>query len=363
MKLTIDAKVLAAAVAQCREAIDARPSRPALGNLFLEVTGDKLKLTGSNESMSITRSLDAAIEEPGRLCVPDKYFSDIITKLSGEVMLTSENTQLEIVTSSSNYTLNGISSEDYPVMPSLDGGQEFMLKADAIAAGIEFTVPMVSSDESKQVLTGLHMNLSPTGLTFAATDGHRLSVHPLEVEQVETLLTTIPGRAARLVPKLFPEGDIGIIFGDTLIQFFNAESVFITRVMEGQYPQFGQLIPSSFSKMLRLDRKALATAISRVMVLASLKNDIVKLEINQGAITLSAETAEVGKGVEALEGDFEGDYAIAFNGKYLLEATKIFDDQDLILNMNEPTKPVVIRGGGSPDTVLYLLMPIQIRPN
>lgn len=361
MKLTIDAKVLATAVAQCREAIDARPYRPALGNLLLEVVGDRLiKLTGSNESMSITRSLDAVIEEPGSLCVSDKYFNDLITKLSGEVTLTSENTQLEVVTSLSNYTLNGIRSEDYPVMPSLEGGQEFMLKADEIVSGIEFTVPMVSSDESKQVLTGLHMNLLPTGLTFAATDGHRLSVHPLEVEQAETLLTTIPGRAARLVPKLFPEGDIGVIFGDTLIQFFSAETTFITRVIEGQYPQFGQLIPDSFSKMLQLDRKALATAISRVMVLASV-NDTVKLEINQGIITLSAETAEVGKGVEFLEGDFEGDFAIAFNGKYLLEATRIFDDQDLILNMNQPTKPVVIRGGGSPDNVLYLLMPIQIR--
>lgn len=368
MKLQIDAKELATAVALCAVAVDSRPNRPALGNLLLEASVGKLKITGSNEVMSITRALDASVEAVGAICVPEKQFSDLVSKLSGPITLTlldepGVGLALEIKSIASSYTLNSIPGEDYPVMPTLEGGQEFTLAAEAIAQGIKFCSPSISDDESKQVLTGINVNLGPTtGLTFASTDGHRLTVCPVAVGDVEAaMLATIPGRAAGLLPKLFLEGDVGVIFGDTLIQFFDAGTSFITRVLEGQYPNYAQLIPASFAMTLRLNRKALATALDRVMVLASAKIDVVKLEINQGVITLSAEVAELGKGTENLDGDFEGDFAIAFNGNYLRDACKIFGDEDLIFNMNEPTKPVVVRGGGSPDTVLYLLMPIQIR--
>lgn len=372
MKLTIDAKELATAVALCAVAVDSRPNRPALGNLFLEaISVGKLKITGSNEAMSITKTLDASVEGAGSICVPEKRFADLISKLSGPIILEVNYVAetdltpaaLVVKAESSCYTLNSIPGEDYPVMPTLEGGQEFTLAAESIAQGIKFCSPSISDDESKQVLTGVNVNLGPTtGLTFASTDGHRLTVCPVAVGDVEAaMLATIPGRAAGLLPKLFLEGDTGVIFGDTLIQFFDAGTTFITRILEGQYPNYGRLIPASFAMTLRLNRKALATALDRVMVLASAKNDVVKLEINRGVITLSAEAAELGKGTESLDGDLEGDFAIAFNGNYLRDATRIFNDEDLILNMNEPTKPVVVKGGGSPDTVLYLLMPIQIR--
>lgn len=369
MKLQIDAKELSTAVALCAVAVDSRPNRPALGNLFLEaISVGKLKITGSNEVISVTRALDASVDRDGVICVPEKRFADLISKLSGPIILTlldelGAGLALQIKTTTSSYSLNSIPGEDYPVMPTLEGGQEFTLAAEAIAQGIKFCSPSISDDESKQVLTGINVNLTPTaGLTFASTDGHRLTVCPVAVGDVDgSMLATIPGRAAGLLPKLFLEGDTGIIFGDTLIQFFDAGTTFISRVLEGQYPNYAQLIPASFAMTLRLNRKALATALDRVMVLASAKNDVVKLEINQGVITLSAEAAELGKGTENLDGDFEGDFAIAFNGNYLRDACKIFSDEDLIFNMNEPTKPVVVKGGGSPDTVLYLLMPIQIR--
>lgn len=374
MRLTIDAKELAAAVAQCREAIDNRFNRPALGDLFLEAgRNGKLRVTGSNEAMSITKALDASVDQVGSICVPEKQFSDLVSKLSGpitlEVNYVAETdltpAALGVKTESSRYTLNGIPGEDYPVLPTLEGGQEFTLAAEAIAQGIRFCTPSLSADESKQVLTGINVNLSPTaGLTFASTDGHRLTVCPVAVGDVDgSMLATIPGKAAGLLPKLFPdEGDVGVIFGDVLIQFFDAGTTFISRILEGQYPNYGQLIPVSFANILSLPRKAFLEALTRVMVLASTKNDVVKLEISSSAVTLSADAAEIGSGRESLKGEYSGeDIAIAFNGNYLRDACKIFADEDLILNMNEPTTPVVVRGGGSPNTVLYLLMPIQIR--
>ena len=362
--------------------VPSRPSHPVLANVLLvaDEALQQVRLTGFDLSLGVQTSFGAQVESGGTLTLPAKLLGDIVSRLpDGEVGLdNSENEAIVSLTSASGrYQVRGMGAEDYPELPTLEDGEVAHLSADALIEGLRGSLFSTSGDESKQVLTGVHITAEADGLEFAATDGHRLAVvqsidSPSEgtdgaESEAFKFDVTVPAKALRELERMIQlnpaNAAIAVRFDQGQLIFEWANQRLTSRLLEGQYPNYRQLIPRQFSRQMTLDRRLFSTSLERIAVIADQRNSIVKLtldSVNQ-ELVLSVDAQDVGNGREAMPAQISGeDLEIAFNVKYLLEGLKAFNTTDVQMQFNTSTSPAIVTPlGGMKMT--YLVMPVQVR--
>ena len=375
MKFTINQIELNSALSWVSRAISQRPSHSILSNILLDIDKDnqRINLTAFDLSLGIRASLPATVEEWGKLTIPSKIFNDIISRLpGGEITIEDgDESMITITSSSGRYQVRGMSADEYPELPTIDGDDVVHLSTESLISGLKGTLFATSPDESKQVLAGINLKIQGETIKFAATDGHRLAVvqaENLSEIEIEDFEATIPARALREVERMIVnhkgEDAIALRFDESQVIFELGEQRLITRKLEGAYPAYNQLIPRSFLNQISLDRKSLIGSLERIAVLASQKNDIIKCavdHINQ-QIILSVEAADVGNGTESLPAQISGEEPkeLAFNVKYLLEGLKTLGSTEILLQLNQATSPVIVTPMGGVK-MIYLVMPVQLR--
>lgn len=359
--------------------VPARPSRPILSNVLVKVDEDvqKVTLVGFDETMGIETSFKASVEEPGELTLPAKLLESIVSRLPQEdiaIEETEENAAITITSSSGEYQVRGLSAEDYPNLPVVEEGQVAELSVEALIEGMRGALFASSGDETKQVLTGVHLMAEPEILEFAATDGHRLSVVQTTDEssaekaaEKTGMDVTVPAKALRDLERMLQgytsSEPISLKFDRTQVMFELGDQRLTTRLLEGQYPNYRQLIPKQFERQVTIDRKQLTDALERIAVLADQKNNIVKLSLDpeQQSIAVSVEAQEVGSGREVVTAQITGEALdIAFNVRYLLDGLKALNTNEVQLQCNTATSPSVMIPLGDLK-MTYLVMPVQIR--
>ncbi|MEM7771714.1 MAG: DNA polymerase III subunit beta [Cyanobacteria bacterium P01_E01_bin.6] len=360
-------------------AVPSRPSHPVLANVLLSVDQElqQVRLTGFDLSLGVQTSFSAEVESDGNLTLPAKLLTDIVSRLTeGEITLDDDEGDLLITLTSESgrYQVRGMSAEEYPELPTIEGGNVANLPVDALGEGLGGTLFSSSADETKQVLTGVHLSANEDGLEFAATDGHRLAVvqtsNSNEGESSNESVqfdVTVPGKALRELERMLQMHQsseaIAVHFdqGQLIVEWDNQRLT--SRLLEGQYPNYRQLIPQQFSRQSTVERRLLISALERIAVIADQKNGIVKLSLKTAdkKIVISVDAPDVGSGQESISAQISGDdLDIAFNVKYLLEGLKAFESADVQLQFNSATSPAVATPlGGSKMT--YLVMPVQIR--
>jgi DNA polymerase-3 subunit beta len=374
MELTIDAKDLAAVLALPNRAVPNRPSNPVLTNLLLKAEGDTLAVTGSDlGAVTITAKASASIAVQGEILLPAKLLTDMMGRMDGNLALNwdPETSQATINTLGGKYSLSGQPGEDYPLIERAEG-QQLILEASTLARALEATLVTASDDERKQILCGVHLQPVADGLEVASTDGHRLSVFPVAQEAIEAFTpVTLPSKGLEALGKHLgkAEGMVAVTLDNTIATFDLGDLVFTTRLLEGQYPEYRRLIPTAFAVETLINRQAWIDALSRIMVVASQKQGIIRHQWNdQGQLVLEADVqGSSGRELvdcEASEGQGEdvlgkAKNPMAFNGDYLLDGLKAFGSEQVILHTNTPTSPATITAPGS--SQVYLVMPIQIR--
>lgn len=355
-------------------AVPSRPNKPVLANILVNVDEEsqRITLTSFDETLGIQTSFSAHVEAGGVITVPAKLLGDIVAKLPSEDLDFSQSETEPVISltcSAGAYQVRGMEATDYPKLPMVEDGQVANMSADSILEGLKGALFATSSDETKQVLTGVHVIAEPESLEFAATDGHRLAV----VQNVDdsgidlTIDVTVPGKALRELERLLQAHQGGepitLRFDPTQVVFELGHQRITTRLLEGQYPNYRQLIPRNFERQLTIDRKQLMAALERIGVLADQRNNIVKLSILGGdqALALSAEAQEVGSGREELTAQVTGDdLDIAFNVRYLLEGLRALPSSEIQLQCNSATSPAILTPV-SGLKMTYLVMPVQIR--
>jgi DNA polymerase-3 subunit beta len=345
-----------------------------LANVLLtaDTVSQSVTLIGFDEVLGIQSSFAAQVEQAGSLTLPAKLFSDIVSRLTSSditVEANPDNTAISLISSSGHYEVRGLSAVDYPALPTIEAGEAIALSAEVLLAGLKASLFATSSDESKQVLTGVHLLADGDSLEFAATDGHRLAVVQTEDGSGATLTmdVTLPAKALRELERMIQAYNatepVQVRLDDTQVLFDLGRQRLTTRLLEGQYPQYRQLLPKQFARQVTVDRRPLMDSLERIGVLASQKNDIIKLTLNavDQTLSLSVEAQEVGSGREDLPAQISGeDLDIAFNVRYLLDGLKAFDTQSVQMQCNTATSPAVLIPLG--DTkITYLVMPVQIR--
>lgn len=383
MRLVCPQNQLAANLALVGRAVASRPTHPILANIRLDADGSSqsLGMTAFDLNLGIQVSFPAQIVEAGSITLPAKLLNDIVSRLPDEditISVDKENTMVSIVCGSGRYQMHGLPVEEFPELPTIgEDGQTTYLPVDAMLSGLASTLFATSADETKRILTGVHLTATSDLLEFAATDGHRLSVvqtgfldadePPVTEDTVTTNLeVTIPARALRELERMLnqqTEGAIAVKFDNANMIFQSANQILISRLLDGTYPNYRQLIPNRFDRQVTLERKLFLSALERIAVLADQKNNIVKITVDATGqeISLSVEAPDVAAGRESLPAQVSGeDVEIAFNVKYLLDGLKALPSNEIQIQMNNPTSPAVLVPIGA-SKMTYLLMPVQIR--
>jgi DNA polymerase-3 subunit beta len=386
MKLVCSQAELSASLQLVSRAVAARPTHPVLANVLLtaDAATGRLSLTGYDLSLGIQTSLPASVESSGAITLPARLFGEIVSRLSPESPVTlaceEDGEQVAITSLSGTYRMRGMPAEDFPDLPLVQSGTPIQLDAEALVRGLRATLFASSGDESKALLTGVHLRLEGTGLECAATDGHRLAVLTLpgalparggEVESEpggEPFAVTVPARSLRELERLLsgrPHQEPLTLFcehGQVVVLW--ADQVLTSRSLDGTYPSYRQLIPPGFQQRIVFDRRAFIAVLERVAVLADQHNNVVKIEADpgRGSVTIRADAQDVGSGSETLAAEISGEpIEIAFNVRYLLDGLKVMASDRVALQCNAPTTPAVLAPVEEDSAFTYLVMPIQIR--
>lgn len=385
MKLVCAQNIFSTNLSLVSRAVSARPTHPVLANVLLvaDVETQQVKLSAFDLSLGIQTSFSADVETGGKLTLPAKLLNDIVSRLpDGDITLddgaeegaVSESSVLTILSSTSGrYQVRGMGAEDFPELPVVENGEVAQLPVEAFIEGLHGSLFAASSDETKQVLTGVHLSLQAEGLEFAATDGHRLAVVETIAEEgapvndaALALKVTIPAKALQELAKMLDKQTGAIVtvqFDQSQVVFEWTDQRLTSRLLEGQYPNYRQLVPKQFARQLTVERRLLLSALERIAVLADQKNNIVKLSINSGAqeIALSVDAQDVGSGREVFPAQITGeDLEVAFNVKYLMDGLKVITTSEVQMQLNTATSPTVLSPlGGMKMT--YLVMPVQVR--
>lgn len=391
MKFVCEQNDLSTNLSLVSRAVPSRPTHPVLANVLLtaDASTQRVSLTGFDLSLGIRTSFEAQVEDSGQLTLPAKLLNDIVSRLpGGQIGVDDEAGEFiaTITALSGRYQVRGMSSEEFPELPGIEEGQTVYLAPESLLDGLHGTLFCTSSDETKQVLTGVHLSGKEEGLEFAATDGHRLAMVETfnqkpenedsddeeEKESEIALNVTVPARALRELERILgmqpgnqerPTQSVALRFDRAQVVLECGDQRLTTRLLEGQYPAYRQLLPKSFKRSFSIDRKQFLSALERISVLTDQKNNIVKasLDSTEQKLTMSIEAKDVGNGQESISIQFSGeDIDIAFNVKYLMESLKNLSTQEVQMELNEALSPVVLKPlGGAKAT--HLIMPVQLR--
>lgn len=357
-----------------------RPSYPVLANFLLVANVEKqtVTLTGFDLSLSIIVEFPAQIEQEGSLALPAKLVLGIVSRLpEDELTIDCERENLAgLLSSGGKYEIQGMWAEQFPELPRIEDALEFVLPLDLLAKGLQGTLFAASSEETKQVLTGIHITLLQNAIEFAATDGHRLSVVKMPIEEPEVeaseataekrMEATIPSKSLAELERMIASSksdNVTVRISNSIADFNLGNQRLTTRILEEQYPNYLELIPRQFSKQMTIDRRLFVASLERIAVLANQKNGIVKLNLNslKQELIVFVDAQDVGSGRETLSVQINGDELdIAFNVKYLLEGLKAFSTTEIQMNFNTAHSVTVITPLGETKHE-YLLMPVQFR--
>ncbi len=384
MKLVCAQAELNSALQLVSRAVATRPTHPVLANVLLTADAgtDRLSLTGFDLNLGIQTSFSADVKTSGAITLPAKLLGEIVSRLSVDspVNLTIDDSsdEFNLISKSGNYKMRGMPADEFPELPLVETGSSVKVNITSFVQALKATLFASSSDEAKQLLTGVNLSFSGANMKAAATDGHRLAVLNLlnalegdfdeDLDNNQDFSVTLPSRSLREVERLMNswKGNepVSLFYDRGQVVFLASDEIITSRTLEGVYPKYEQLLPDSFSHCIKLNRKPFIESLERVAVLADQHNNVVKISTESASekLKISADVQDVGSGSESLSISYEGpDIQIAFNVKYVLDGIKAIDSDYIYLRCNAPTTPAVFSPTEEDKGFTYLVMPVQIR--
>ena len=344
-------------------AVSTRASVQILAGVLLRAEAGRLHLAATDMELSLRSSLEAQVDGEGAVVVPGRLLVDLVRLLPAEEVTfehRAEEGVLHVSSGTSSSTLNTYSAEDFPRLPDLDAVGTFTVDREALLDTIARVARSASRDESRPVLTGILVRFEAGKLVMAATDSYRMSVKETELEgDAPELEAIIPARALGELSRIAQSGDsveLGVHENQVV---FVADDIWLTsRRIDGQFPNYKQLLPETFEHDVALPRAELLDVVRRVAVMAQ-RNSPLRLRFAEGELTIVAQTQDVGEARESLPIQFSGEpLEIGFNAEFLREGIESVPADEIQLRLISPLRPGLIRADG--DDFWYLIMPIRI---
>lgn len=362
MKFKVEKSTLISGIQTVQNVIITKSSLPILSNILIETQGDSLRLTATDLDIGITCLIPVDIQEPGAVTVPAKRFSDIIKELPGHniSVTTKKNNQVNIETDLCQFKIMGLAREEFPKLPEFKDKEVLKLEQSVLKEMLNLTSFSVSIDETRYILNGILFKVSKNGLILVATDGKRLAVveKKLNYSVNQEMSIIIPIKTIHeLNRNLKEEGELSIILGSNQALFDLGNVVVISRLIEGEFPDYKQVIPPATESKVRVRREDLLLAVKRAALLSTPDYQAVKLEVFKNKLVVSKSTPDVGESREELAVTYQGkELAIGFNPNYLIDVLKNLGEESVDIELTDSEKPGVIRING----YTYIVLPMRI---
>jgi DNA polymerase-3 subunit beta len=363
LKITCSKDDLVQALGVVSRAVSSRTSVQILGGILLEPHESGLRVAATDMELSLRATLPAQLEGDGSIVLPGKTFADIARLLpSDEVSIEHKPAEsvVHIVSGTASYTLNTYNPEDFPRLPELDAVTTFAVEREPLLETIGRVARAASRDESRPVLTGILVQFTAGTLVMAATDSYRLAVKQTALEgTVPELEAIVPARALQELARIANTGDeVEVGVHENQVIFATSGVWLTTRRIDGQFPNYKQLLPEAFEYELTVPRLELLDVVRRAAVMIQ-RSTPLQIRFAEGELTVIARTHEVGESKESMPIAFTGEtLEMGFNADFLRDGLESMEGDDVRLKLISPLRPAVIQGEG--DDFTYLVMPIRL---
>lgn len=368
MKIQTTKNELLAGVATAQRGVSTKNPIPVLSGIMMSAKRNSLELLATDLEIGVRCTIPVTVLQEGSCVLPAKYLGDIVRHLpeNSPVILESEGLATVINYGKSNTKINGYNVLEYPAVPFTNEGEAYMVSDEQLRKLLEQVVYAVSDDDNRPVFTGVLLETLEGSLTAVATDTHRLALRKLAVPQAPEMKIIIPGRAVNEVIKLCGTGkEVKVSVKDSQIIFDFGDNVILSRLIEGQFPNYRQVLPAGYKTRVRVDSKTFTQSLERAALVANAGSNTVELIINGKEMNVVANT-QAGQIHEELPVQTEGEaIKIGFNVTYLLKGIRKvgFGAEYIIMDFNGPLGPAILRqvvNGEIVEEYLSLVLPVRM---
>src|ERR687885_35275 len=354
--------------------VSARSTIQLLGGILLEAGDGLVRLSATDMEISVQTSSPAEVEEEGRVVIPARIFNDIVrSRPGGRFSLEHDSSAgtVRLAAGENEYRIRTYAADDFPQLPGFEAEGAFKMSGELLVETVEKVARSYSRDETRPVLTGILISFEDSRVRMVTTDSYRLSIK--ETELATTAFegareAIIPARAMQEVARIFSsfeEEEIEVTLGQNQALFGIGDVLFGTRLIDGNFPEYRRLLPTTFEREISVNREALISTLRRVNLFAQRQTPPVpvSLSFSENSVEVIVRNGEIGEAHERLDATSEDEFLISFNPGYLLDGVSAIDTENVVFKFNEALKPGLIvpdaDGGSEEPDFLYLIMPMR----
>ena len=365
MILKITRQNLHTGLAAVSASIPTKTTLPVLSNVLLEADDESVWISGTDLDVSIRVKVPAEVGQGGGITVPGRKLQEITRELPDEpVEMRVRGHQLDLVCANSRFKLNGLASEEFPNFPAIDFEDGWTISETALRKLIGATAFAVSTEESRPILNGVLWEIEESRMSMVATNGHRLAKMGMQSEAAGagTAQFIVPPSALNQVQRLFDgDGELGVARAANHLGFRSDTREVYTRLIDGKYPNYEQVIPKDNDKLATVDKTAMEAAVRRTAVVASTQTHKIKLAFESDTVRLEATTPDLGEARDELQLQYEGDaLQIGFNANYLLEVLRNMPAGEVRLSFKTAERATTVQPTDTELDYLCLIMPLRL---
>ncbi|HDP70178.1 MAG TPA: DNA polymerase III subunit beta [Actinobacteria bacterium] len=349
-----------------QKAVSTRSTLPILSGILFQGKGQEVILNATNLELSIKTSIPADIKKEGSVVIPARLIGEVVKNLPDstiEMFLDEPNGLVRISCQESNFNIKILPPEDFPKFPELKIEQSCIINAEELIDIVKQVVKATSTDETRPILTGVLLSVNKNKIKMVATDSYRLAIKEVDLKKgiKDKIKVIVPSKTLVELMKIIPKEskDVSMCFTENQLIFKTGKTILISRLIEGQYPNYQQLLPDSYEIKIEVNKEELIAAVRRASLFTQ-DNSPIKIKIRDEMMELNAAAIDVGEAVERvkIKGGKE-DIEIAFNSQYLLEGLMSMDEENVIFEIIDTVRPGVIKPKKK-QNYLYLIMPVRI---
>lgn len=369
MRFTIGQSELLDALGAVSNIVPARTPLPIIGNVLVEAGDDELALSATDLDLSVTIRAGASVDEGGRVTLPARKLTDMIRALPvSPVRVEGEGEHVTVECESSRFRVHGLPADDFPSFPALDFEDGWTVDAGTVDRLASHTTFAASTEDTRPILNGVLWELEDDAMRMVATNGHRLARYSIEIDGAPDARPSrdviVPPKALGQIGRIFgPEDELRVGVDEKQIGFRGDRGVVFSRLIEGPYPNYEQVIPRDNDKVLRADKERLSAALRRMAVMASDQTHRVRLSVDDDVLQFFVSTPDVGEGRDRMTVAYEGDpIEIGFNANYLLEVLRFVDSDEVEMTFKAPERASLVRPVDEEGaSYLCLVMPLRLQ--
>ncbi|MDI6744499.1 MAG: DNA polymerase III subunit beta [Thermodesulfovibrionales bacterium] len=367
MKLSVSKEELQEKLSNIQNIVEKRNTMPVLSHFLLDAGEKKAYIVATDLETAIKEPLQVKVEKEGKLCIPARKMFEIVKEVEGDITIESEDGQwLKVNAGHSKFRLACLSADEFPAWPGMENVEEMQIDTKTLVEMIEKSLYAAGESDTRYTLNGLlfHAKKGSSEMTVVGTDGHRLSsiTRKINTPLTEEKKVIVPRKAAAEVRRFLDRDteSLTVVIGKSHVMFKIDEVQFLTRLIEGTYPNYEQVIPLGNEKKVIIDKDEFIKALRRVSVMSREKSNAIKADLADGAIALSASNPDLGEAKDEVRVAYKGEaLSLGFNARYLIDALNAMSGEKIVFELQDPLSPTLLKEEKD-DSYKCVIMPMRV---